>query len=418
MTQLLEHLQPLGATSGPVDLQIEDATIRSVRPSAGKSAGPARIAFPGFINAHTHLPMVLLRGLADDVPLHIWLERHVWPLEKRLTPEDVYWCTLLAIAEGIRSGSTAFVDMYFHHDQIARAVEESGVRALLSYGMIASSMDDGGAEELAKTRTFVKTWNGRAHGRIRVAVAPHSVYTCGEDVWRESIELADTLGVPIHTHAAETRREVDDWKERTGASPVQYLDRLGAFAVPTVLAHCVHVDEADIEILARGKAVVAHCPKSNAKLGSGVAPVAAMKRAGVRVALGTDGAASNNRLDMLEELRAAWLVQRAHFEDASVLTSAEAVSMAIEPARALFGLPEDGLVEGAPGDLVVFDTSGVHATPEHDAEAMIAYASQSADVTDVWVDGKPLLECGELRTIDEERVKSEVRRLLHRIKNR
>jgi len=421
MAKSFERLQPMDRASHVIDVQIEGRRVSSIRPTAEEGfpdGPPARLVFPGFVNAHTHLPMVLFRGLADDVPLRTWLEQYVWPLEKRLTPEDVYWCTLLGIAEGIRSGSTAFVDMYFHCDEIARAVEESGVRALLSYGMIAPSLDAGGADELANTRSLVKRWNGRADGRIRVAVAPHSLYTCGEDVWRESIELARSFDVPIHTHLAETRREVDDWKAREGTSPVQSLDRLGAFSVPTVAAHCVHVDEADIDVLASGSAIVAHCPKSNAKLGSGIAPVAAMQRAGVRVALGTDGAASNNRLDMLEELRAAWLVQRAHIEDAASLTSADVVGMAIEPARSLLGLPAQGLVEGAPGDLVLMRTEGPHTTPAHDASAMMAYASQSADVTDVYVDGKPLLECGELRTIDEERVKSEVRRLLHRIINR
>jgi len=390
MGTFIRNIRPLGASSSMINLRFENDRMASLptpdaRPQTGdiEIDGRERLAISGFINAHTHLAMVLFRGLADDVPLQVWLEEYVWPIEQLLQPEDVYWCTLLGIAEGIRSGTTAFIDMYFHSDQVARAVEESGVRALLSYGMIASSLEDRGAAELAIARNLIKKWQGQANGRIQMALSPHAVYTCGEDVWRRSI--------------------------------LQHLD---AFSAPMLAAHCVHVNEDDIAILADHPVTVAHCPKSNAKLGSGVAPVEAMRKAGVQVAIGTDGAASNNRLDMLEELRASWILQRAHHEDPTHLASADVVSMAIQGGRSLLGLPKDGFSEGAPADLVLFDTDQLHTTPQHDPAAMLAYASDSRDVTDVYVDGKPLLKGGELRTIDEERVKSEVQRLLHRLKKR
>ena len=424
MGTFIRNVRPIGPSPSSIDLRIEDGKIASLSPSESTvQAGSfelncsGSLAIPGFINAHTHLAMVLFRGLADDVPLQVWLEEHVWPIEKQLQPEDVYWCTLLGIAEGIRSGTTAFIDMYFHCDQVARAVEESGVRALLSYGMIAPSLEDRGASELKTSKTFVKQWHGQANGRIQVALSPHTVYTCGEDVWRKAIELAHEFDVPLHTHVSETRFEVEDWKAKTGTTPVKYLQSIDAFSVPMLAAHCVHVNEDDIAILADHSVTVAHCPKSNAKLGSGIAPVLAMKQAGVCVAIGTDGAASNNRLDIVEELRAAWMLQRAHCEDATCLSSQEAVAMAVDAGRSIFGLLENGLSEGSPADLVLFDTDRIHTTPPHDAAAMLAYAANSEDVTDVYVDGKALLKDGELRTIDEERVKSEVRRLLHRIRN-
>jgi 5-methylthioadenosine/S-adenosylhomocysteine deaminase len=425
MGTFIRNIHPIGASSSDISLRFEDDRIASLITSDRLTQtgdieieGHGKLAIPGFVNAHTHLAMVLFRGLADDVPLQVWLEEYVWPIEQQLQPEDIYWCTLLGIAEGIRSGTTAFIDMYFHCDQVARAVEESGVRALLSYGMIAPSLEDRGTAELAIAKALIQEWHGQADGRIQIALSPHAVYTCGEDVWRKTIEWAHELNVPLHTHLSETRSEVDDWKVKTGMTPVGYLHHLDAFSVPMLAAHCVHVDTDDIAILADHPVTVAHCPKSNAKLGSGVAPVQAMREAGVHVAIGTDGAASNNRLDMVEELRASWILQRAHHEDASYLASADVVSMAVDGGRSLLGLPEDGFSEGAPADLVLFDTDQLHMTPEHDPAAMLAYAAHSRDVTDVYVDGKALLKGGELRTIDEERVKSEVRRLLHRLKKR
>ena len=424
MATIVQNVRTLG-DSGRRTLCLENARIRkhlgvpqNAHPSDVIIDGSGRVGFEGFVNAHTHLAMSVFRGLADDVPLQTWLKDYIWPIEQRMTPQDVYWCTLLGIAEGIRCGTTAFIDMYFHNEEIARAVDESGVRMLITYGMIAASLQDGGISELAKTKSLIKRWHGQANGRIQVSVGPHAVYTCGENVIRAAVDMAHKYKTSIHIHVAETRSEVDDWTIKTGRTPVEHLHSLNAFSVPVLAAHCVHVNADDITLLADHPVTVAHCPKSNAKLGSGIAPVAKMKQAGVSVALGTDGAASNNRLDMLEELRAAWILQRACHEDPTLLTAQEVVSMAITPARVLFGLPSDGLSDGAPADLVLLDTQHTHTTPDHDPAAMLAYATSASDVTDVYVDGKALLENGELRTIDEERVKSEVRRLLHRITNR
>ncbi len=425
MGTIIRNVHPIGRHSPNTTITFEDrrfvafAQAESQQQMHAEQLDAAgKLAIPGFINAHTHLPMVLFRGLADDVPLQTWLEQHIWPLERLLQPEDIYWCALLGIAEGIRSGTTAFVDMYFHNDEIARAVEESGVRCLMAYGMIAPSLQEGGAAELEKTESLIRRWHGAADDRIQVSVSPHAVYTCGEDVIRAAVDMARKYETSLHTHVAETRSEVEDWKSKTGLTPVRYLQELDAFSVPTLAAHCVHVDSDDIAILAEHPVTVAHCPKSNAKLGSGMAPIPAMRQAGVSVAIGTDGAASNNRLDMIEELRCSWIVQRAFHEDPSLLNSSDVVSMAIDGARPLFGLPADGFAPGSPADLVLLDTNHLHTTPPHDGAAMIAYAVDSRNVTDVYVDGKALLKKGELRTIDEERVISEVRRLLHRLKNR
>jgi len=417
MGTLLRNIRPVVGPDGTLSARIEEGIIvglgeGEIREEPGDVVIDAggKLALPGFVNAHTHLAMVLERGLADDVPLKTWLQDYVWPIERKLEPEDVYWCALLALAEAIRGGTTCVADMYFHTDAVGRAIEESGLRGLLSYGMIAESVDAKGREELATARRVVERWNG-AGGRIAAAISPHAVYTCGEDVWREAIATADELGVLIHTHLSETRREVVEWKERTGQSPVAYLDRIGAFEVPTLAAHCVHVDSEDIAIMAKRGVRVAHCPKSNAKLGSGIAPVTEMQEAGVLVALGTDGAASNNRLDMFEELRAAWALQRAAREDPACLSGRDVIAMAMEKGREALGMPAGVLEVGAAADVVLLDSNRSHVCPRHDPIPTVVYAAASSDVTDVIVDGRILMRDGELLTIDEERVQSEVERL-------
>ncbi|MFC2099654.1 amidohydrolase [Candidatus Bipolaricaulota bacterium] len=421
MGTVLRGMRSAEQPTGSTNVRFEGRTIGVVseaeidrQPDDDVINCDGKIAVSGFVNAHTHLAMVLFRGLADDVPLHVWLEDHIWPIERKLQPEDVYWCTLLAVAEGLRSGTVAFADMYFHVDEVARAIEESGVRALLSYGMIAPTLDQKGDSELAIAEAFVARWEGAAGGRLRTAISPHTLYTCGEDVWRAAIDLAKASGVPVHTHVSETRRETDEWRGKTGMSPVASLERIGAFEVPFLAAHCVHVDADDIAILAEYGVRAAHCPKSNAKLGSGIAPVNAMRKAGVTVAVGTDGAASNNRLDMIEEMRAVWLLQRARNEDAMSPSAADVVQMATEDGRRALGLGPGGLTPGGAADLVLIDADRLHTTPPHDPAATLAYAADGLDVTDVIVDGRVLMKDGELLTIDEERVKWEVKSLLDR----
>ncbi|RLE35660.1 N-ethylammeline chlorohydrolase [Candidatus Acetothermia bacterium] len=423
MGTVLRNIRPIIGLSRTVNARFEgkafvEVSEEEIEPQEGDVVldGRGKLAFSGFVNAHTHLAMVIFRGLADDVPLNVWLEEHIWPLERSLKPEDVYWGTMLALAEAIRGGTTCVADMYFHTDEVGRAVEESGIRALVSYGVIAGSLDGRGRAELDRAVTEAKRWNGAADGRIKGAISPHAVYTCGEDVWREAVNEAERIGVPIHTHLSESLHEVAEWKERTGLSPVAYLERIGAFRVPTIAAHCVHVDEDDMAILAERGVSVAHCPKSNAKLGNGIAPVGRMRNLGVRVAIGTDGAASNNRLDMLEELRMSALLQRARNGDPMRPSAAETLAMATEAGREALGLPTGGLEAGDVADIVLIDAERSHTMPKHDPTATLVYASAAADVTDVIVDGRVLMRNGELLTIDEEKAKAEVTGLLARLK--
>jgi len=424
---IVEHLAALvdsGVVSHPVHLQIDGTRIGAVSDSPAKPSegdvvidGSGKVAIPGFVNAHTHLPMTLLRGLADDLPLETWLEEHIWPRERRLNEDDVYWGAMLALAEMIRGGTTTCADMYFHVDGVGRAVEEAGTRALLSYGIIAETLDAHGREEMARAEAVIDRWHGAAGGRIRAAVSPHAVYTCGEDVWRAATSLAAKHGVVLHTHLAETRTEVKWCLDHSSASPVKTLDGMDVFSVQVLAAHCVRVDEEDIAILAERGVTPAHCPKSNAKLANGVAPVAAMLKRGATVALGTDGAASNNALDMVEEMRMAALLQKGWFEDPSLLKAGEALTMATKTGAVGLGFENASLTVGGTADLVLIDVEGPHTLPAHDPRSALVYAAKASDVTDVIVAGKILLRDGKLQTIDEERLKHEIGRLSSKYRN-
>ena len=417
-----------------IQLRIEGETISAIseeelplRADDTVIDGRGKLVLPGFVNAHTHLPMVLFRGLADDLLLRVWLEEHIWPIEKDLHPEEVYWGTLFGLAEMIHGGTTTCADMYFHTDAIGRAVEEVGMRALLSCGIIAERLDAHGKRELKKAEEAITHWEGAANGRIRTAVSPHAIYTCGEPVWHAAIDLAGKYAVPIHTHLAESAEETKWCQKNLGLRPVPALDRIGAFSAPTVsdptasvpilVAHCVRVDEADIRLLAERGVTVVHCPKSNAKLGNGIAPLAAMRAAGVRVALGTDGAATNNSLDMIEEMRMATLLEKGIKEDPTALPARDVVEMATRVGAEALGMGAKRLAVGEPADLVLIDLDSIRTLPAYDPFSALVYAAHVEDVTDVIVAGRFLLKDKELLTIDEERVKHEVKRIAKRYRN-
>ncbi len=379
--------------------------------------GEGKLLVPGFVNAHTHLSMTLFRGFAEDLTLQDWLEKRIWPAERKLTGETVYWFALLGLVEMIRTGTTAFADMYFFMEEVGRAVEEAGLRALLSYGIIAPTSDRM-EPELRKAEGFAREWNGAADGRIRCALSPHAPYTCGPAVWREAVALAKELKLPIHTHIAETKREVEEHRERHGKSPVQWLEELGVFAVPVLAAHCVWVDEKDIDILAAHNVSVAHCPSSNLKLASGIAPAWAMLRGGVNLAIGTDGAASNNALDMVREMRLAALLAKARAEDPRAMPAPEALRSATQRgAQALGWGKELGIIEeGYIADCVLFDLGEVHFVPGHDPLADLVYTACGADVEMVMVGGEILMEGRELKTLDEERITARCRELAQKFR--
>lgn len=376
--------------------------------------GEGMVAIPGFVNCHTHAAMTLLRSYADDMPLMKWLSERIWPVEARLQPEDIYWGSMLCCLEMIKSGATTFADMYFEMDKVAEAVEKSGMRACLARGMIGVAPT--AQKAIDESVSFVEEWHGRAGGRIKTMFGPHAPYTCPPEYMKKVVELAGRHNVGIHVHVAETRDEIQQIKDSYGTSPVKYLDSLGVFELPVLAAHCVHLDSDDIKILADKKAGVAHCPESNMKLASGVAPVTEMLKAGVVVGLGTDGAASNNNLDLLEEMRSATLLQKVSTGDPLALPSFQALTMATSGGAAALGLNDVGMLKpGMKADLVLVDFRRPHLYPRHDLIAHLVYAAQSADVDTVIINGEIVMEGRRVLTMDEEEVMAGAQRCAMRL---
>jgi 5-methylthioadenosine/S-adenosylhomocysteine deaminase len=409
------------------EIAVEGQRILSVGPAGSAPEGfvPEKVldagdmlALPGFVNCHTHAAMTILRSYADDLPLMRWLKEKIWPFEARLEEDDIYWATMLCCLEMIRSGTTTFADMYFHMFKVAEAVEKAGIRADLSRGMIGVGPE--AEDALAYSREFVARWHGRAGGRITVRLGPHAPYTCPPDYLKRVIALAGDLNVGIHIHLAETLSEIEEINQKHGTSPIRLADSVGLFDLPVLAAHCVHVDSLDIEIMAEKKVGVAHNPESNMKLASGVAPVTAMLKAGVTVGLGTDGAASNNNLDMLEEMRSAALLQKVNTMDPLALPSFQALRMATAGGAGALGKGgEIGLLKaGYKADIILMETRKPHFYPRHDWLAHIVYAAQSSDVHTVIIDGSVVMEGRRVLTIDEEEVFQQVQARAERLAGR
>ncbi|MDF9747264.1 amidohydrolase [Natrinema salsiterrestre] len=361
---------------------------------------------PGFVNGHCHVAMTLLRGYADDKPLEAWLREDIWPAEGELTPEDVRAGAELGLLELIKSGTTAFADMYFHVPEVADAVETAGVRARLGHGIVTVGKDGEAAREDAKTSLEIaREYDGSADGRISTAFMPHSLTTVGGEYLAEFVPEARDAGVPIHYHANETADEVAPIVDEHGQRPLEYAAEHGLLEPEDFVAHGVHVDDREIELLAEAGTGVIHCPASNMKLASGMAPVERMREAGVTVGLGTDGAASNNDLSMLDEARDAAMLGKLAADDASAVPAEAVVDMLTRGSADAIGLESGRLEAGAPADLAVLDLEAPHLTPRHDLVSHLAYAAAAADVRHTVCDGNVLMRDREVLTLDEAGVR-------------
>ena len=379
--------------------------------------GTNRVVLPGLVNAHTHAAMTLLRSYADDMPLMEWLETKIWPLEEKLTGEDVYWGTMLAITEMIKSGTTCFADMYFFMDQAAQAVEKSGIRAVLSRGMVGV----GPSAELALTESseLVGKWHRRAKNRITVMLGPHAPYTCPPKYLRQVIDLASELGMALNIHIAETVGEREDMIRMYGKSPVKHMETCGLFERAVLAAHCVHVDEEDIAILKKYQVGVVHNPESNMKLASGIAPVPEMLAAGIPVALGTDGASSNNNLDMLGELRTAAFLHKVNTMNPVVLPAYQALEMATVNGGIALGLEQEigQLKAGMKADMIILNLEQAHMIPRYDIVANIVYSGQASDVETVIIDGQIIMQDRRILAFDEKEVLNQAKKCAERLVN-
>ncbi|MCX2819725.1 amidohydrolase [Haladaptatus sp. F3-133] len=377
------------------------------------------LVLPGMVNAHTHASMSLLRGYADDLPLDRWLEEHIWPIEAHLEPQDIRVGAELAAVEMIRTGTTAFADMYFGMDEVADAVDVSGLRASLGYGIITVGKDDDEArEELNEGVGFVREYDGAGDGRISTMLCPHAPYTCDEQTLREAARAARDEGVTLHTHLSETDGEVRDSVDSHAERPPAYLESLDFFDGDVYVAHGVHLDGDEIEMLANRGVGVAHCPSANMKLASGTAPVAEMLDAGMTVGIGTDGPASNNTLDMFKETRHTALVAKSREGDASVVPAREALDAATRGGAELLGTQSGVIAEGRPADIAVVDLDAPHLTPRHSLVSHAVYAANGGDVVHTVVDGEVLMEDGHVETVDAGRVTAEAEERARRLAER
>ena len=413
-------VEPRGALADQA-VAVKDGRIVAMLPTAealGRfEAGEVvrldrHVLIPGLVNLHCHAAMSLMRGIADDVPLMTWLQQHIWPVEaKHVSDEFVHDGSLIAMAEMIRAGVTCVNDMYFFPEATARAALRIGMRA--SLGVIAiefpSAYAPDAAGYLQKGLAARDAFRGEA--TLSFCLAPHAPYTVGDETLKRIAVLAEEIDVPIHCHVHETRDEIAQGIAKDGVRPFERLRRLGVVGPRLIAVHAVHLEEAELDVMAREGVSVAHCPSSNLKLASGIAPVAAMRARGIRVGLGTDGAASNNRLDLLTEARTAALLAKAASGDAAAMPAIEALEMAtIQPARAL-GLEDriGSIAIGKAADLAAVELSSLETLPCYDPVSHIVYAAGREHVTHVWINGRQRLDERKLVDIDERGLEDKAR---------
>ena len=381
--------------------------------------GKNKLALPGLINAHTHTPMVLLRSYADDLPLDKWLFEKIFPIEDKFTAEDIYWSSMLGLAEMIASGTTCFADMYYFMDEIGKVAKETGVRADLSRGLqcFDESFDEKTDKRLMESRQLYRDWNNEGEGRIKVRLGPHSVYTCVPEYLKSTVRLAEELGAGIHIHLSETQKENEDCIKKYGRTPTQHLNDLGVFKSNTIAAHCVHMIEEDLDIIKKNNVSVIYNPGSNLKLGSGITPIKKLMNKGINIALGTDSASSNNNLDMLQEIYLAAVLSKGAEQDPTLVKAYEALEMATKNgAKALCIDDKVGKLEkGMKADLILVNLDKPHFYPLNDIVSNFVYSGQSADIDLVMVDGKILYEKGQFKTVDYEQVIFNVKRICKRL---
>ncbi len=401
------------AAVGPAEELLELSPSGEVL-NAGNS-----IIVPGLVNTHSHLAMTLLRGIADDIPLKDWLEQHIWPVESKLMDrETVRLGTELATAEQLLAGVTTTADMYFFGDEVAAVLTEAGMRGLVAESLIDSATPRCATPEemFEKQRELLETYSD--HPLITPSVAAHSPYSVGAVNLVKEAELAEEYEVQMQIHLAETTWEVEKLLGEKGVSPVAYLADLGVLSERTVAAHCVHVSQEDIELLAEFEAGVSHNPVSNLKLGSGVSPVPALIENGIKVGLGTDGAASNNTLDLLRDMQLAALLHKGMTGDPTVLPARTMLELATTNGARVLGLEKTGvLAEGCEADLICVAVDGPRTAPMYDPFSHLVFAARSCDVRHVMIRGQVVVRNHELQTMDRERIEAHAREFSETIRS-
>ena len=422
---LIKNVELLHTPNGVMqNIAIEDTKITYVGteiPTGYEDAdvvdGKGKLATAGMVNTHGHVSMTLLRSYADDMALMDWLENKIWPIEAKMDANDIYWGAMLGIVEMLKGGTTCFADMYCFMEDVARACLETGIRANLCRGLIGVAPD--ADVKLAENDVLAENWQGAGNGLIRVTYGPHAPYTCPIPYLEKVIKAAADHKAEIQMHLCETKFEVESCIKEHGVTPIKLMDSLGMFELGTIADHAVYLTEEDMELMAAKKVRVAHNPQSNLKLASGIAPVAQMLEKGICVGLGTDGASSNNNLDMLEECRAAAMLHKATTFDPLVVPAAKAWEMATFDGAKVLGFENLGKLEaGQYADIVLWDNHKPYWYPRHNKLSQLVYAANSSDADTVFVAGKKVLESGKLLTFDEEKIYAEAQACAERLVNK
>ncbi|HPW99870.1 MAG TPA: amidohydrolase [Sedimentibacter sp.] len=380
--------------------------------------GNNKLALPGFINAHTHVGMVPFRNYANDLPLDKWLFEKLFPMEDKLTADDIFWASQMGIAEMVRTGTTCFADMYMFEDTLAQVAVSTGIRADLARGLqcFDDDFDIKTDRRVLEAVDLFNRYHNAANGRIKVRFGPHAVYTCTPRYLADTAELAGEMGIGIHIHLSETANENKNCISAYGKSPARHLADLGVFNLPTIAAHGVHLSDEDMSILKQHKVSIIHNPASNLKLGSGVMRVAKAVEKGINVGIGTDGPSSNNALDMMREIYLAAVLSKGVFEDSVGIKAYEALKMATVNGAKALGLDDVGkLKQGMKADITLIDLDQPHYYPLNDPVSAIVYCGKGSDVHTVIVDGNILYENGEYKTTDMEAVKANVMRIAEEV---
>lgn len=396
-----------------VDLWIENARIKHIGtvPDGARASevidATGHAALPGFFNAHCHSPMTFERGWAEDLPFPRWLNEKIWVAESALTPDDVYWGAALAACEMIRSGTVGFNDHYFYMDRVADVVTTSGLKAMLAWCTFGIGDDKEIGPGADRQLAFSWEYQGMAEGRIHTALGPHSPYVCPPEFLKRNVELAGKHALPVHLHVSESREQVENSRQRHGKTPVEHLNALGVFNHPTVAAHCLALSESDRAILAEKGVFIVRTPITYMKLAMPVrTPIAALQASGItRIALGSDGPASNATMDMWDIIHQQVWLEKYMQENPEALPGDTALRMATQHGAQALGFAESGvLAEGRPADMILVDLARPHLRPRHNLIANLVHIARGADVTHVIVDGRLLMRDRELLTLDEERI--------------
>ncbi len=377
-----------------------------------------KLVMPGLINTHTHAAMTMMRGLADDMPLNVWWQKFIFPIEKKLLNKEFARVgSGLAIIEMIKSGTTSFSDMYFHEAETAQVAKKIGMRSFLGEGIIdfPNPTHPNPDHALAYMRDLYKKY--KDDPIVHLMVAPHTPYTCNQENLLKSKALADELDLPLHIHVSETAGEVAECKNKQGVSPVEYLEKIGFLSNKVIAVHCVHLSHTDIKILAKHNVKVSHCQESNMKLASGSAPIVELQDAEVVVGLGTDGAASNNNLDMFDEMDAAAKVHKLIRNDPTVMDAKTVLRMATCDGAKVVQKPDIGSLEvGKTADIIIIDLDRPHLIPLYNVYSQLVYSAGGSEVDTVIINGKLIMENRDILTVDEDEIIDQANHLAKKIR--